>query len=351
MKKNLPSPNFDYTPSDPKFIAGIRPFREDSYRLEEEHLNDKLVIHNYGHGGAGITLSWGCALEVEDLIFRNNNYTKSTDVAIIGCGVMGLTIATRLLNLGHKVSIYTKDIPPHTTSNVAGGQWNPSTVAFQDIEQFHRVLRRSFKIFESQLGDEYGVSRKTNFTRSRNSSFELVPKDIIPEPKYYSRVPFEGHDNEGYSYETLLIEPPIFLHKLFNDIVKLTTTNRVKLIEKDFSDFQEILEVPERVIVNCTGYGAKKILDDEKMIPIKGQLALLKPQELPYLYGNGYIFPRRDYLILGGTFEEGNDDPTPDIETCKEIIEMHKKNFDLKHSNKSAYLKKLFRTDRIIKKN
>ncbi|MEP5340752.1 MAG: FAD-dependent oxidoreductase [Algibacter sp.] len=350
MKMNLPSPNFDYTLDDSKFIAGIRPFRKETYRLEHERLNDKLIVHNYGHGGAGLTLSWGCAFEVENLIYNNNNYTKNAEIAVIGCGVMGLTVAKLLLDLGHKVAIYTKDIPPNTTSNIAGGQWNPSSVAFQDTEQFHRILRSSFRMFESQLGNEYGVSRRTNFTRSKNNSFELVPKDIIPEPKYYSRVPFEGHDNEGYSYETLLIEPPIFLNKLLNDIIELTTTNHAKLIKKDFSDFQEILEVPERVIVNCTGYGAKKILDDEKMIPIKGQLALLKPQELPYLYGNhGYIFPRRDYLVLGGTFEEGNDDPSPDLETCKEIIEMHKKSFDPKHSNKEARLKELFRTDRIIK--
>jgi D-amino-acid oxidase len=56
----------------PKVIAervGIRPFRKSGVRLERAHLHDgRPVIHNYGHGGAGFTLSWGCAHEVVSLI-------------------------------------------------------------------------------------------------------------------------------------------------------------------------------------------------------------------------------------------------------------------------------------------
>ena len=52
----------------PKVLAekvGLRPFRRTGVRLEKEQLNDgRTVIHNYGHGGAGFTLSWGCAQRV-----------------------------------------------------------------------------------------------------------------------------------------------------------------------------------------------------------------------------------------------------------------------------------------------
>ncbi len=48
-------------------IVGLRPGR-DAVRLEAEPMGEGLVVHNYGHGGAGITLSWGCAEEVAELI-------------------------------------------------------------------------------------------------------------------------------------------------------------------------------------------------------------------------------------------------------------------------------------------
>jgi D-amino-acid oxidase len=48
--------------------VGLRPFRRSGVRLERDRLRDgRTVIHNYGHGGAGFTLSWGCAREVLEL--------------------------------------------------------------------------------------------------------------------------------------------------------------------------------------------------------------------------------------------------------------------------------------------
>jgi D-amino-acid oxidase len=48
--------------------VGLRPFRKSGVRLERDRLHDgRIIIHNYGHGGSGFTLSWGCAREVGDL--------------------------------------------------------------------------------------------------------------------------------------------------------------------------------------------------------------------------------------------------------------------------------------------
>jgi len=57
--------------SNPQILAervGLRPFRKSGVRLGRDRLRDgRIVIHNYGHGGAGFTLSWGCAREVVNL--------------------------------------------------------------------------------------------------------------------------------------------------------------------------------------------------------------------------------------------------------------------------------------------
>ncbi len=51
--------------------AGLRPVR-DEVRLEVEEIGGRFVVHNYGHGGAGYTLSWGCANDVVELVNQLN---------------------------------------------------------------------------------------------------------------------------------------------------------------------------------------------------------------------------------------------------------------------------------------
>lgn len=66
--------------------SGLRPCRETGVRIEKEILHDTPLIHNYGHGGSGVTISWGCAVEVLEIAKelskpdddRNNSaYTKN----------------------------------------------------------------------------------------------------------------------------------------------------------------------------------------------------------------------------------------------------------------------------------
>jgi D-amino-acid oxidase len=48
--------------------VGLRPIREGGCRVEALWNGDRLIVHNYGHGGAGVTLAWGCADRVVELI-------------------------------------------------------------------------------------------------------------------------------------------------------------------------------------------------------------------------------------------------------------------------------------------
>lgn len=59
--------------------AGQRPSRKGGIRLELEIGPKAKVIHNYGHGGSGVTLSWGCASDVANIIrqdLRGNSMSK-----------------------------------------------------------------------------------------------------------------------------------------------------------------------------------------------------------------------------------------------------------------------------------
>ena len=73
-------------------LVGLRPFRPQGYRLEKEAFGDKTIVHNYGHGGCGVTMSWGTAVVAADWA----SATGKEDIAVLGCGVQGLTAALTL---------------------------------------------------------------------------------------------------------------------------------------------------------------------------------------------------------------------------------------------------------------
>ena len=82
-------------------VVGLRPYRPEGFVVDAERVGDKLLIHNYGHGGAGITLSWGTASLALDLARdflgartsragRSSRPAAHRRFAVLGCGVNGL---------------------------------------------------------------------------------------------------------------------------------------------------------------------------------------------------------------------------------------------------------------------
>src|SRR5437868_1880526 len=102
-------------------LAGLRPYRASGFVVRAEALGDKRLVHNYGHGGAGITLSWGSSKLATQLGLQGHQ----GPVAVLGAGVMGLTTARLVQEAGFPVTIYAKALTPDTTSNIAGGQIAP----------------------------------------------------------------------------------------------------------------------------------------------------------------------------------------------------------------------------------
>jgi D-amino-acid oxidase len=321
---DLPTPDFTFDPSvEGACIAGVRPYRNVSYRLEAEPTSSKLIVHNYGHGGAGITLSWGCADKVRNIVQKHLVTSRDKDVAVLGAGVMGMTAASLLLDLGLTITIYSDRKPADTTSSKAGGQWAVSVVEFQGKEQeLSGIIRTAYTMFKASIGKGFGVSERPNYTATRSHNLDIVLQlapGLIPQPVALPRMPFKGHTKPGFEYQTLLIEPPIFLQRLESDL----RARGVAFVQKKFASRSDVLtSLAQNIVINCTGVGAMTLWSDPKVVPIKGQLAMLPAQpNLQYLYGqDGYMFPRADHVVIGGTFEVGVNNETTNKTVCRGLV-------------------------------
>ena len=315
-------------------LVGLRPFRPSGFVVRAEAFAGKRLVHNYGHGGAGITLSWGSSA----LALQEGLSGHSGHVAVIGSGIMGLTTARLLQEAGYAVTIYTAALPPNTTSNIAGGQWFPSLAYRRSAltPEFERQLIAaadySYRRFQIMIGSRYGVRWIRNYTVSnrrmsagtnRRLLGSMLPEMRTLEPDEH---PFAfEHVNQ---FTGLLIEPPIFLRQLLEDV-------RVaggRIVVRSFQNREQVAALSETLIFNCTGLGAKALFGDDEMQPIRGQLELLLPQpEIDYSVsapGGLYMFSRSDGVVLGGTTDLGETSIKPDAETGKAIIAGHQRIFN-----------------------
>lgn len=316
-------------------VVGLRPHRPSGFRVERERLGDTVVVHNYGHGGGGITLSWGTAKLATDLGLKGH----TGPVAVLGCGVIGLTTARMVQDAGFPVTIYTKAMPPDTTSNIAGGQWypamvydDPNQVTEKFTEQYLAAAKYAYERYQILTSPQYGVRWMRNYSISRTpiklNNGPGRPRivsgldPLLPEHRLLTQA--ENPFGIGYAaqYDGMIMEPPMLLNALITDF-------RIaggRVVGRELNSTAEVKALKEKLVFNCTGLGAKALFDDKEMIPVRGQLTFLLPQpEVTYaaLFEDIYMFSRRDGILLGGTHQPGDWSLEVDPATVKQKLAAH----------------------------
>ena len=332
---------------------GLRPHRPSGFVLRAEMLDAKTLIHNFGHGGSGMSLSWGCASVATDLALAH----AERRAAVLGSGVVGLTSARELQRHGFEVTIYAATVPPDTTSNMSLAGFTP-TSGLVDTDrrtdqwdaQFRQVVEIAYRRLQLLAGPKYGISWIMNYTPTdsgppsggggggaNTGRGPLMPASI-PNPRVVLE-PGEHPFPTRYAIERqeMRIEPSIYLDALMNDFLLWGG----KVVIRKFDTPRDIAALPENVIVNCTGLGAKAIFNDPELMPLKGQLTVLIPQsEITYSTSGGarppapgagfiHMMPRTDGIVLGGTSLRDDWTMTVDEPQRQRIIDTHIELFDL----------------------
>lgn len=322
-----PPPDWTRLHPDEPHLVGVRPHREGGVRLElgEPLGAGKVVVHNYGHSGAGITLSMGCAEEAAFLVgqARKGLTTPASKVAILGTGIIGLTTAAALRSAHPDlhVTIYAKDLAlSSTTSWVAGGQFEPAGLRreYTDpaaLERLHTWVRTAHHHVQAMKPhwETLGFAARDNFSLEHpvRGFDEVTPRDVVPA---HDKVllPFEGLSVPGRRYRTWLLNPRRWMPHL----VKRLRAAQVTFVERTFDTPADVAALSEPLVVNCTGYGARALFGDEALSPKRGHLVRLqRPSERhDYFFSGGcqnrvisYAFCRQDDIMIGGTFLPGDD--------------------------------------------
>jgi D-amino-acid oxidase len=316
-------------------LVGLRPYRPGGFVVRPEVMNGKLVIHNYGHGGCGLGFSWGTSqLAVEEAL-----KTDSRECAVLGCGAVGISTGILLQRHGFKVIIYARDLPPNTTSNIAGGLWSPYfvcdesnlTPAFR--EQFQAAARHAHRHFRNMAGSQYGVrwvdcyftaDEKVEVPSYIDDLTELFPRSADLGPGEH---PFPRRNARRSG--TMQIQTPRYMRAIEQDF----RTAGGRIVVREFRNLQQVLELAESTVINCTGLGSRDLFGDKELLPAKGQMTVLLPQpEINYILGiDGealYMIPRDDGILLGGTFERDVWDLAPNPREAERILQGHSAFFE-----------------------
>lgn len=323
--------------------AGLRPYRAAGFRLEAERLDGKQLIHNYGHGGGGMTLSWGTANLAIDLLQGN---APARSVAVVGAGVVGLSTAVLLLRQGFDVTIYAAKMPPHTTSNASAATFFPSHVIAEDQvtaafeQQLEIAVRTSFHAYQRLAGERYGVRWIDAYYLSDGKPAEGKPEGKPPVENRVTDLVVSNPMRDLARGDTpfdapkvrqardLLIEPPIYLRALVEDVRSAGGRFVVRRLES----VRDLAQLPHATVFNCTGLGARTLVNDTGLQPARGQIAVIQPDagvDYTLYHGDfGYMMPRKDGILLGGTFDVGVDSTTPDPAIEARLLAAHAKVFD-----------------------
>ncbi|MFE0170752.1 FAD-dependent oxidoreductase [Streptomyces sp. NPDC059002] len=242
------------------------------------------------------------------------------DVVVVGSGVIGLTTAVVLAERGRRVRVWAKEPAEGTTSAVAGGLWWPYRIEPDDLVGAWSLHTLDVYRELAHDGGRTGV-RMVEGVQAQTRLDELGPwaarvpglRAATPEecagPALWARLP--------------LIDMPTHLAWLRERLVAAGGVVQERTVGGLGEAFAEA-----PVVVNCSGIGARTLVPDDDVRPVRGQLVIVENPGVSTWYGRvdatshevTYLLPQPGGLILGGTSREGDWSTVPDPVEAADIV-------------------------------
>ena len=271
------------------------------------------------------------------------------DALVLGSGVTGLTTALRLLRAGHRVVIWTRERWPDTVSSVAAATWVPYAVGGANMLQWSAESLAEFKRLAREEPAS-GVMVRPFYYLSRHEEAPPVWADVagaqsIPQHELPPLPDETGAYASGVVFDAPVIDMSNYLPWLAIQVEQLggTIVDRAVLYWDDaFAQWDEAFpdvamsERHARILVNCTGLGARELnlmdrnesSNGQGVRPARGQVLriaangfdrVLLDESIPEQLT--YVVPRLNDIVLGGTYEPGKEMRAVTLATRNAILE------------------------------
>ncbi|MFF3171661.1 FAD-dependent oxidoreductase [Streptomyces sp. NPDC057900] len=237
-----------------------------------------------------------------------------SEVIVVGGGVSGLTTAVVLAGRGHRVRVWSRQPAAATTSAVAGALWWPYRIEPRDrvgdwsLASLSRYEELAARPSETGVRLVRGLHRGERLAAQGAWAGKL--KDVVESA-------------EGLRCRLPLIDMPVHLDWLEEQVRAAGGSVERRTV----SSFDEAA-AEAATVVNCTGLGARELVPDTGMRPVRGQLVMVENPGIEEWYTEAdpaseattYFFPQPGRLVLGGT--AGTDDwsTVPDPRVAGEIV-------------------------------
>jgi D-amino-acid oxidase len=219
------------------------------------------------------------------------------------------------------ITIWTKDIPPNTTSNRAGGLIFPFLC--EPLEKVNQWMKATIHRYQTCPTLSHYVTSGKYFEYFDQPKKEPEWKDLMPSFRRLTSGEYPSGYADGFGMDVLVIEVPDLLKYLlehFRELGGNIVIKEVHNIDEAFEEFD--------IVCNCTGLGSRKLFNDELIYPTRGQvIRIANTNKLSHVLCDdeghnslSYVVCRKNDIVLGGTAQSHNWSLDPDPQDTAQIL-------------------------------